>query len=79
MASDLSQDKRFTELPQRFQDELKNLEPTGMMGEDTWHEAQFEMDGIICQCAVVNRRWVALPKEDVERFGRIIRIIYMKK
>lgn len=76
MVHDFSTDPRFTELPLRFQEELKDKPPTGDLGEDggTWHEVQFKLGGIMVQCAVVNRRWVVLSKHEVDNLIYIIKV-----
>lgn len=74
MKSDLSNDARFVELPKWIQDGLKDIPVTGVMGEDDWHEVGFHMSNpaMICQCAIVNRRWSALPQSEIDRFDSLI-------
>lgn len=71
---DISKDPRFTKLPQKFIAEIACHEPTGIMGEDTWHEVQFQYGDIMCQCAVVNGEYVALPQSEIDQFTRILTI-----
>lgn len=69
-----SKDARFTEIPEWAKDQLADIEPTGIMNGSTWHEVQFEMDGIMCQVAVVDRKYVALPPSEVAQLGYIIKV-----
>lgn len=73
--TDLNSDARFSKLPQHFIDEIAQHEPSGIMGEDTWHEVQFEMGGIICQCAVLNGTHVALPSSEISKFTGIRKVM----
>lgn len=67
--------KNFSELPEHFVQEITKHEPTGYFNQDAWHEVQFYMDGIIVQVAVVNHKYVALPKDQVNRLTRIVKIM----
>lgn len=64
----------FGVLPERFIQELAKHEPTGSMGDNTWHEVQFEMDSMIAQVAVYNGKRVAFPQSDVDKFIRIVKV-----
>jgi hypothetical protein len=73
--NNFAEDPMFTELPQKWQDEIKKSPPTSIMDGDTWHEVQF-FDGMcICQCAVINGKYVALPQNVIDKFQTIIKII----
>jgi hypothetical protein len=80
MATDFSQDPRFRLLPEHLQKDLENYEYTGEgpgneEGEMIpYQEVQFQLDGIMVQCAVLQRKYVALPASDVERLGSIIKV-----
>lgn len=76
MSTDLSTDPRFTRLPQKFIDQIKAAPPTGPTppGGDSWHEVQFQMNGMLCQCAVVNGEYVALSQWETDQIISIIKI-----
>jgi hypothetical protein len=78
MPNDLSNDNRFTELPQQWQDALKDEPVTDMMGEDEWHEVVFLSSmGFTMQGAVVNRKWIALSPEEVASITGIVKIVHL--
>lgn len=73
--TDVKTDPRFTKLPQQFIDQIKKAPPLDTdKGGHSWHEVQFDMGGVVCQCAVVDGEYVNLPQEEIDQFVRIIKI-----
>ncbi len=67
----------FTKLPDRFIEEIAKHPPTCVVRGNTWHEVQFIMGDIMCQCAVVDGAYVCClhrTEDDVKQFVSIRKI-----
>lgn len=73
-------DGRFVRLPEWVIDEIRKHDPTGIVGENTWHEVQFDIGDMMTQVSVVDCCWiVGGAVESVDQINRIIKIFPPKE
>lgn len=75
MAYDFANDPRFVRVPEKFITELKTYPFTAGEGtDDAYQEVQFDIGGIMMQCAVLGHEWMPAADVDVDQIVKIIKV-----
>ena len=68
----MTENDPFNEIPKWAQRDLRDIPITGNMGDNEWHEVGFGMGKIQCQVAVIDRKWVVLGQEEIDKLTHIL-------